>query len=155
MIAQAVLFVLCLIGGSSGSTAGGIKVIRVVILCKQALNELRKIIYPRGMFNVTLNKKPGRRDVVYGVAGFFFLYLFVIAILTLVVSAAGYKILDSFSASVSILSNTGIGFGAIGPGGSYGHFPAFIKWLFSLVMIAGRLELWTVFVLLSPAYWRR
>ncbi|MDR1955870.1 MAG: TrkH family potassium uptake protein [Treponema sp.] len=154
-LAKATLFILMFIGGCSGSTAGGIKVIRHVVLWKQAGNELRRIIYPQGIFSVQLNRKAGRKDVVYGVAGFVFLYLMVIAGTTLITAASGTDLFSAFSAALSVIGNTGVGFGTIGPSHNYGAFPDHIKWLFSFVMIAGRLELWTVFVLFAPEYWRR
>jgi trk system potassium uptake protein TrkH len=153
-VAQGTLFCLILIGGCSGSTAGGIKVIRVAVLFKQCLNEIRRILYPQGVFSIQLNKKLGRKDVVYGVAGFIFLYLAVITVTTLVTSAAGIDLLSSFSAALSVTGNAGLGFGRIGPGQNYAAFPAFLKWFYSLVMIAGRLELWTVVILFTPEYWR-
>ncbi|MDR1251596.1 MAG: TrkH family potassium uptake protein [Treponema sp.] len=154
-IAQMVLFSLIFIGGCSGSTSGGIKVIRYVVLCKQMGNELRRVIYPKGVFSVHLNKRVGRKDVIYGVAGFFFLYFALIAAVTLITAAAGTDLFSSLSAALSITGNLGMGFGVIGPSGNYGGFPSHIKWLFSFVMIVGRLELWTVCVLFSPAYWRK
>jgi trk system potassium uptake protein TrkH len=153
--ARMILFCLMFIGGCSSSTAGGIKVIRHVVLFKQAGNELRRIISPQGIFSVRLNKKVGRKDVVYGVAGFIFLYMAIITFTTLLTAASGTDIFSAFSAALSITGNIGIGFGAAGPSHNYGAFPDFIKWLFSFVMIAGRLELWTVFVLFTPEYWRR
>jgi trk system potassium uptake protein TrkH len=153
-IARMVLFILMFAGGCSGSTAGGIKVIRHVILWKQMRNEMRRIVYPQGIFSVQLNKRVGRRDIVYGVAGFFFMYLAVVVITAMLTAASGVDIFTSFSAALSVTGNIGTGFGAIGPGKDYGFFAPHIKWLFSFVMIAGRLEMWTVFVLLSPAYWR-
>jgi trk system potassium uptake protein TrkH len=159
-----VLLCLILVGGCSGSTAGGIKVIRHVVLWKQAGNELRRIIYPRGIFNVRLNRKVGRKDVVYGVAGFLFLYLLVTAGLTLVTAFSvqgefppetGGDLFSAFSAALAITGNVGIGFGAVGPVKNYAPFPGYIKLLYSFVMLAGRLELWTVFVLFRPEYWRR
>jgi trk system potassium uptake protein TrkH len=155
VFARMVLFLLMFVGGCSGSTAGGIKVIRHVVLFKQMGNELRRIIYPKGVFSIQLNKKVGRKDVVYGVSGFFILYLMVVAITALITAASGTDMLSSISASLSILGNVGTGFGAIGPAHNYGSFPNHIKWLFSFVMIAGRLELWTVLVLFTPEYWRR
>lgn len=154
-LAQASLFVLMLIGGCSGSTAGGIKVIRHVVLWKQAGNELRQLIYPQGIFTVQLNRKVGRKDVVYGVAGFVFLYVLVITATTLITAASGTDLFSAFSAALSVTGNIGVGFGTIGPSHTYGAFPDHIKWLFALVMISGRLELWTVVVLFSPEYWRR
>jgi trk system potassium uptake protein TrkH len=154
-IARMVLFILMFTGGCSGSTAGGLKVIRHVVLWKQTGNELRRLIYPRGVFSIQLNKRVGRKDVIYGVAGFFCLYLLVVAATTLITAASGVDIFSAFSAALSITGNIGSGFGAAGPGHNYGAFPDHIKWLFSFVMIAGRLELWTVFLLFRPLYWRR
>jgi trk system potassium uptake protein TrkH len=154
-LAQAVLFLLIGVGGCSGSTAGGVKVIRHAVLWKQTLNELRRILYPQGIFSIRLNKKVGRKDVVYGVAGFVFLYALVVVATTLITTASGVDLLSAFSASAAVIGNVGLGFGAAGPSRNYGAFPDHIKWLFSFMMIAGRLELWTVFVLFTPEYWRR
>jgi trk system potassium uptake protein TrkH len=153
-LAQGVLFCLMLIGGCSGSTAGGIKVIRVTVLFKQCVNEIRRILFPQGVFSIQLNRKVGRKDVVYGVAGFIFLYLAVVIFTTLVTAFAGLDLFSSFSAAVSITGNIGLGFGRIGPGQNFAEFPGFLKWFYSLVMIAGRLELWTVVILFTPEYWR-
>jgi trk system potassium uptake protein TrkH len=154
-LAQMVLFILMCIGGCSGSTAGGLKVIRHVVLWKQMGNELRRIIHPRGVFSVQLNKRVGRKDVIYGVAGFFCLYLLVAGATTLITAASGVDLFSAFSAALSITGNLGTGFGMAGPAHNYGGFPGHIKWLFSFVMLAGRLELWTVFLLFRPLYWRR
>ncbi|MDR2618121.1 MAG: TrkH family potassium uptake protein [Treponema sp.] len=154
-LAQGVLFCLMFTGGCSNSTAGGIKIIRHAVLWKQAGNEIRRILYPQGVFSIHLNKKLGRKDVVYGVAGFVFLYLATVGVAALVTSVAGYDIFSSFSAALSVTGNIGAGFGAIGPGRNFSDFPAWLKWFYSLVMIAGRLELWTVFVLFTPEYWRK
>ena len=154
-IARMVLFTLIFIGGCSGSTGGGIKVIRHVVLWKQMGNELRQVMYPKGVFSIQLNKRVGRKDVIYGAAGFFFIYAVVVVLTTLAAAAAGIDLFSSFSAALSITGNIGAGFGAIGHTGNYSGFPAWIKYLYCFVMIAGRLEMWTVFVLFSPAYWRR
>ena len=154
-LAQGILLCLMFIGGCSGSTAGGIKVIRWTVLFKQAGNEIRRILRPKGVFSVHLNKKVGRKDVVYGVAGFVFLYFMIVAFTTLVTAASGYDIFSSFSTALSVTGNIGTGFGVIGPGHNYAVFPAHLKLFYSLVMISGRLELWTVFVLFTPEFWRR
>jgi trk system potassium uptake protein TrkH len=154
-LAQMVLFTLMFVGGCSGSTAGGIKVIRHVVLWKQMSNEMKRVLYPSAVFSIQLNKRVGRKDIIYGVAGFFFLYLAVVTVTTMVTAASGIDLFSSFSAALSITGNVGAGFGAIGPGHNYGAFPGHIKWLYSFVMIAGRLELWTVFLLFSPVYWKR
>ncbi|MDR3356364.1 MAG: TrkH family potassium uptake protein [Spirochaetaceae bacterium] len=152
--AQAVLFALMFIGGCSGSTACGVKVIRHAVLWKQGVNELRRMIYPRGVFSVRLNNKIGRKDVVYGVAGFMFLYFSIVFVTTFVTAASGVDLFTSFSAALSILGNVGTGFGGIGPAQNYGFFSDGVKWLFCFVMIAGRLEIWTVLVMFTPGFWR-
>jgi len=153
-LAQMALFCLMFIGGCSGSTAGGVKVIRHTVLFKQAFNELRRLIYPQGVFSIQLNKKAGRKDVVYGVAGFVFLYFFIVAVTAFVTAASGFDIFESFSTALSITGNIGAGFSAAGPNYSFGAYPAHLKLFYSLVMIAGRLELWTVFILFKPEYWK-
>ena len=154
-LSQAVLFCLMFIGGCSGSTAGGVKVIRITVLFKQAVNELKRIIYPQGVFSIQLNRRVGRKDVVYGVAGFIFLYFSVIAIATLVTAASGYDLSLSFNTAVSITGNIGSGFGAGGLLQNFSAFPGPLKLFYSIIMIAGRLELWTVVVLFTPQYWKR
>lgn len=153
-LAQSVLFLLMFAGGCSGSTAGGIKLIRHAVLFKQMVNELRRLVYPRGIFSVQLNRKVGRKDVVYGVAGFTFLYMLTAGATALLTAASGTDVFSAFSAALAVIGNLGLGFGAAGPGGNFGEFPDPLKWLFSFVMLAGRLELWTLFILFTPEYWR-
>jgi trk system potassium uptake protein TrkH len=153
--AQMILFGLMFVGGCSASTAGGIKVIRHAILFKQTGNELRRIIFPTGIFSIHINKKVGRKDVVYGVASFVFVYGMILLVTTLITAASGFDLFSSFSASLAMLGNIGIGFGAVGPGQSYAVFPDHLKLLYSFVMILGRLELWTVLILFHPSFWRR
>jgi trk system potassium uptake protein TrkH len=154
-IARMVIFGLMFIGGCSGSTSGGIKVIRHVVLWKQMRNEMRRVMYPHGIFSIRLNKRVGRKDVVYGVAGFFFMYITVIVVTSLITAASGIDLFSSFSAALSIAGNIGASFGAAGFTSNYSVFADHIKWIYSFVMIAGRLEMWTVFVLFSPVYWRK
>jgi trk system potassium uptake protein TrkH len=154
-LAKMALLCLMFIGGCSGSTAGGVKVIRHAVLFKQIGNELRRTIFPKGIFSIHLNKKVGRKDVVYGVTGFVFLYMMIVAGTTLISAASGIDPFTSFSAALSITGNVGAGFGDIGSTGNFALFPNHLKWLYSFVMIAGRLELWTVFILFTREYWRR
>lgn len=154
-LAKGVLFLLMFVGGCSGSTGGGIKVIRHVVLFKQAGNELRRAIYPHGVFSVCLNGKVGRKDVVYGVAGFVFLYLSLVFGVTLITTVAGVDLLSAFSTALVTTGNIGPGFGLVGPTQNYGFLPDYVKIACSFAMIAGRLELLTLFVLFSPVFWRR
>jgi trk system potassium uptake protein TrkH len=153
-LAQGVLFILMFIGGCSGSTAGGIKVIRHVVLWKQAGNELRRIIYPKGVFTVRLDKKVGRKDIVYGVAGFVFLYFMLLGFTVLLVSASGLNLFSSLNVALLTLGNIGLGLGLDNASAIAYGFPAGLKWALSFIMIVGRLELWTAFVLFSRDYWR-
>ena len=150
-----ILFILMFSGGCSGSTAGGFKVIRHVVLWKQMRSSMKRLIYPQGVFNIHINKRVGRKDVVYGAAGFFFIYFSLVGIVTLVTALSGIDVFSSFCAALSMTGNIGGGFGIAGPGNNYSIFADHIKWFFSFVMIAGRLELWTVFVLFTAVYWRR
>jgi trk system potassium uptake protein TrkH len=153
-LAQGVLVILMFIGGCSGSTAGGVKVIRYVVLFKQSKNELRKIIYPRGVFSVRLNNKVGRKDVVYGVAGFIFLYFIMIALGSLVAAGAGLDFFSALNLSLLSIGNIGLGLGNLESPAVFLALPGYVKWFFSFLMIAGRLELWAAFVFLSTDYWR-
>ena len=152
--AQSILFGLMLVGGCSGSTAGGIKVIRHVVLFKQSANEIRRLLYPRGVFSIQLNRKVGRKDVVYGVAGFIFVYFTIIGIGTLLTAASGLDLASSIYTAVAFTGNIGSSITTSGVLNSYNDFPNYLKLFYSLVMIMGRLELWTVLVLFTPQYWK-
>ncbi|MDR1575248.1 MAG: TrkH family potassium uptake protein [Treponema sp.] len=154
-LAQGVLFILMFLGGCSGSTSGGIKIIRYVILVKQAGNEMKKIIWPRGVFNIQLDGRSGKKEVVYGVAGFVFLYFALIFFTALLVSSAGEDVFTSLNTALICLGNIGLGLGKLGPFNAFPDFPAYVKWGLSFVMIAGRLELWTVMVFFTRDFWRK
>jgi trk system potassium uptake protein TrkH len=152
--AQGLLFFLLFIGGCSGSAAGGVKVVRYVVLVKQAGNEMKKIIYPKGVFNIRLNGRSGKKDAVYGVAGFVFLYFLCLFAAALLVSSAGMDVFTSLNTALICLGNTGMGLGSMGAFSGFAAFPDYVKWGLSFVMILGRLELWTVLVFFTRDYWR-
>ncbi len=154
-LAKALLFLTFFVGGCSGSTGGGIKVVRIVVLFKQAGNEIKRLLYPRGVFSVRLNGKVGRKDVVYGVAGFIALYVGLVFGVMMVVAASGADLVTSLSGALATVGNVGPGFNSVGPTMNYSSFPDYVKWVFSFAMIAGRLELWTVFVIFTREFWRR
>ncbi|MDR2943008.1 MAG: TrkH family potassium uptake protein [Treponema sp.] len=147
--AQGVIFFLLLTGGCSGSSAGGIKVIRHVILSKQMRNESKRFIYPRGIFDIPLDgKKSGNKKAVHSAAGFIFLYFLILFFTAILISSSGMEVFDSFKTALVCLGNTGLGLPSA-------DFPAYVKWWLCLVMIAGRLELWTVAALLTGIFRRR
>ena len=152
--AQMILFLLMFVGGCTGSTGGSIKVLRWVILGKQLIIEIKRMIHPHGIFSVQLNKRPGRKDVVYNVAAFLCLYLILVAITALVAAINGADLLTSFTASLALVGNIGPGFGAVGPVGNYALFGSLSKLWFSFAMIAGRLELYTMIIFFTKSYWK-
>jgi trk system potassium uptake protein TrkH len=116
---------------------------------------MKKIIYPKGVFNIQLNGGSGKKEVVYGVAGFVFLYFVCLFAAALLVSTAGMDIFSSLNAALICLGNIGLGLGTLGPFSDLSAFPAYVKWGLSFTMILGRLELWSVMVFFTRDYWRR
>ena len=156
MGAKGVLLLLMFVGGCSGSTGGGPKVIRVVTLIKTALKEMRYMSRPRGIFRVHINGEPVKKDFLYSVSGFFVLYLLCLLFVTVVVSIFGAAdIATAFSTALVTVGNIGPGFGSIGPTMNYAFYPPLVKWVLSFAMLVGRLEVYTVLILLTPSFWRR
>lgn len=155
ILAQIVLFILMFVGGCAGSTGGGVKVIRLVILFKQALNEMKLLIHPRGVFTLKISGSMVKKNIVYAVSGFFFLYVAILLMITFVVATGGHDIVTSFSAALATLGNIGPGFGNVGPAENYAFFQDYIKWTLSFAMLVGRLELYTVLVIFMPWFWRK
>jgi trk system potassium uptake protein TrkH len=152
---QSLLFLLMFVGGCSGSTAGGIKVIRLVALFRQAINELKYVIHPKGIFTLKINNISIKKDILYAISAFFFLYIIVVLVFAVIISAAGYDLKTSISSVAATLGNIGPGFGGVGPTKNYFFYPDYIKWLLSFTMILGRLELYAIFILLTPSFWKK
>jgi len=156
MAAKGVLFLLMFVGGCSGSTGGGPKVIRVVTLVRLALKEMKYMSRPRGIFRVHINGEPVKKNLLYSVSGFFVLYLLCLLFVTAVVSIFGAEnISTAFSTALATVGNIGPGFGSIGPTMNYAFYHPFAKWILSAAMLVGRLEVYTVLILLTPTFWRR
>jgi trk system potassium uptake protein TrkH len=152
--AKVVLFLLMFIGGCSGSTGGGIKVIRIITLFKQGINEMKYLAHPRGVFRIHMLGKSLKKDTLYSISGFFFLYMLFLMLTTGVVASGGNDILTSLSSALVTVGNIGPGFGRIGPTLNYAFYPEYIKWFLSFAMMVGRLEIYTVLVLFTPKFWR-
>ncbi len=154
-VAKIVLLLIMFVGGCAGSTAGGIKVVRIVTLMKQAVNEMRYEIHPRAVFSLSLNGVPLRKNTVFGIVSFFFLYMLLVLLTTAVVSFAGVSVSGAFTSALVTLGNIGPGFAEVGPTHTYAFYPPAIKWFLSFIMMVGRLEVYTVLVLFLPRIWRK
>ncbi len=147
---------LMLIGGCSGSSSCGLKIFRVQILLKSSLTLIKKIIQPRGVFIPTYNKSEISEDILTSVTGYFFLYIFIFAILSLILAFDGQGILTSLSGAAATLANVGPGLNeSIGPSGNYSSISDFTKIFLCIGMLVGRLELFPILILLSPQLWKR
>ena len=153
--AQFIAFLMFFVGGCSGSTSGGFKVVRWVILGKQVNNETRKMLHPHGVFSIRLNGRPCNSNIVSNVASFLTVYLLLIAITTGVGCIGKLDILTSLTGALSMVGNVGPGFGLLGPSANYGFLPAFVKWWYCFAMLAGRLELYTMVIFFFPSYWKK
>ncbi|MEQ9619131.1 MAG: TrkH family potassium uptake protein [Deltaproteobacteria bacterium] len=150
------LLLLMFFGGCAGSTSGSIKIIRMMVLAKKGYNEMHKIIYPRAVVPIRIDKKPVSGDVLSSITSFFLIYLFIFLVGTLVVMAAeDLPIITAISACAATLGNVGPGLGEVGPAGNYANLSNVTKVVFSFLMLTGRLELFTVLVLITPAFWRK
>ena len=145
--AQMFLFLLFFIGGCSGSTAGGIKVIRWAVLGKQLRNELRRITHPREVTTIRINGYPGRDEIVPLVAAFVTLYALLVFATAVAGAFAGLGLVEAVSCALSMVGNIGPAFGTFGPTANYGAIPDALKWWYSFAMIAGRLEIFTMLIL--------
>ena len=149
------LFFLMCVGGCTGSTAGGIKIFRFTVLYATAQAQVLRLIQPHGVVLATFNGRPLPDTAAVAVMAFFTLFGLCFAALALVLSGLGLDYLTAMSGALSALANVGPGLGPIiGPTGSFAPLPESAKWLLAFAMLLGRLELFTVLVLLSPAFWR-
>jgi len=155
VITQYVLIMLMFVGGCAGSTGGGIKVARVLLLFKHAQVQIFKLIHPRAVRLVKLGKRPVDNEVLAGVLGFFALYIGVFLAASLLLAASGMDLVSGGAAVVACLSNIGPGLGSVGPVDNFAHVPAFGKMVLIFCMLMGRLELFTVLVLFFPSFWRK
>jgi trk system potassium uptake protein TrkH len=149
------IFLLMFIGGMAGSTGGGVKVVRQLLLFKNAGKELKRAIHPQAVIPVRLNHEPVSQDIIYKVMAFFQLYVLAFVFGALGLSFLGIDFTTAVGASISALGNIGPGLGNVGPVGNYGFIPAAGKWLLSFLMLLGRLELFTVLILITPSFWKR
>ena len=147
--------ILMFIGGCAGSTTCGIKIFRVQILYLFLINQLKKIIYPRGIFIIKYDNNSVDEKFMASIISFIYLYVIIFFIITALLSLSGLDFITSISGAATSISNVGPGLGTtIGPNGSFSLLPDFSKWVLSIGMILGRLELFAILVLFLPSFWR-
>lgn len=149
------VLVIMLIGASAGSTAGGMKLVRVILAFKYAYYEFKKIIHPNAVLPVRYNRNLVREEVISRVLSFIMLYFIIIFIGAIVLAFSGMGFIESISGMITCLSDVGPGLGSIGPIGNFAHLTDFAKWFLSFVMLVGRLEVFTVLVIFTPIFWKR
>ena len=150
------IFIIMFIGGCAGSTTGGIKIFRLQLLYRGAKAQIKKLIQPHGVFVTSFNNKTVGEDTFNSIMFFFFMYILIFILSAVLLSFYNIDFLTALSASASAISNVGPGIGAIiGPNGNYSSIPDSAKWILSITMLIGRLELFTFLVLLSLNFWKK
>lgn len=151
---KSILFVLMFIGGSAGSTSGGMKGIRILVLLKLVKREIAKIFHPRAIIPIRIQNKSLDRDVNASISSFFVLYIVLFVVGTILISLENIGLESAASAVAVTLGNVGPGFGFVGPSQTYSEFSNFSKIILSALMLLGRLEIFTIIALIVPKNWR-
>ncbi len=150
-----IFFILLFIGGCTGSTGGGIKFARHSLLLKNSWLEFKRLIHPRAIIPVRFNDKTVSLEIISNVQAFFLIYIFLFVLGALLLSILGLDFFSAIGASATCLGNVGPGLGIVGPVGNFSSLPDLAKWILSFFMLVGRLELFTVLLLFSPAFWKK
>jgi len=153
--AQMTLLALFFVGGMAGSTGGGIKAMRVLLLLKQTANELRRHLHPRAILMARVGRKPVREEVMTNIVGFVILYLLLCLAGAVVMSFLGMDLMTAIGASIATVGNVGPGFGMVGATDNYGWMSDPALAVLSFLMLVGRLEIYTVLLLFHPEMWKR
>ena len=149
------VFFLMWTGASSGSTAGGIKWVRLAIFAKSAVAEIKRRIHPNAVIPVRFNGVTVREQTTSNIMAFMFFYIAIIVVAVLIICSSGVDFDESIGTAVSAIGNVGVSIGQFGPSGTYADYPTVAKWTVTLVMLIGRLEIFTVLLLFSKSLWRK
>ncbi|MFP4158149.1 MAG: TrkH family potassium uptake protein [Desulfobacterales bacterium] len=154
-VAQLIILMCMFAGGSAGSTAGGMKIMRIMVSLKFCYKELFNLLHPHSVTHVKIGGRPVPDTVINGVLGFMALYIGIFVLCSVLLAAMGVDFVTSFSAVAASIGNIGPGLAMVGPTGNYADIPYFGKWLLSWLMLMGRLEIYTVIIFLVPEFWRK
>lgn len=155
VVAWVVIFFLMLTGACAGSTAGGIKWVRLSIILKNGVAEFQRRIHPNAIVPVKLNDKAVPQQTINNIMAFWIFYVFIIAVTVVIFCACGVNFDEAIGSAVSAMGNVGISIGQFGPSGTYAEFPIVAKWVMSFVMLIGRLEIFTVLLLFTRTLWKK
>ena len=155
VVAWVVIFFLMLTGACAGSTAGGIKWVRLSIILKNGVAEFQRRIHPNAIIPVKLSNKTVSQQTINNIMAFLIFYIFIIVVTAVIFCATGVNFDEAIGSAVSAIGNVGISIGQFGPSGTYANFPVVAKWVMSFVMLIGRLEIFTVLLLFTRALWRK
>lgn len=150
-----VMFSLFFIGGSAGSTSGGIKIVRHIIMIKNSLLEFKKLLHPNAIVPVRYNNQGVPKNIVFNILAFFVLYMGVFILSSIVLTFLGLDFESAIGASATSLGNIGPAFGSVSPVNNFEHLSLVAKWFCAFLMLIGRLELFTVLILFSPFFWKK
>ncbi|UCF79573.1 MAG: TrkH family potassium uptake protein [Candidatus Eiseniibacteriota bacterium] len=154
-LSQVILYFLMFFGGCAGSTGGGIKIMRTLILLKLGINEIKRLIHPQAILTVRLGNMVIPREIAGNIGSFFLLHIGLTAFGVLFMSALGLDFETAFASVAANINNIGPGLGAVGPTDHYAHVPVVGKWFLCFLMLAGRLEIFTVLVLFTVSFWKK
>lgn len=154
-VAQVILLLLLFPGGSAGSTSGAMKQVRVMLLLKNAVAELKRIVHPKAVVPVRLDGRAVEPGILTTIATFTTLYISTFAVSSIILAFLGLDMVSAMSAVASCLANMGPGLGSVGPMANYEHVPLLGKWILMACMLLGRLEFFTILVIFTPGYWRK
>lgn len=155
MFAPLWMLFLCSFATSAGSTGGGIKMARALLLYKQVYREIVRALHPNAIYSIRIGGQVAPQGILFAVLAFGFMYMVSIVSLTLVLSFTGLDVITAFTAVVAMINNTGPGLGQVGPSTTFAVLSDFQTWVCSFAMLLGRLEIFTLLVVLTPAFWRR
>jgi len=154
-LSVSIIFIAMLIGGNAGSTAGGIKAIRLLIIFKTLFSEFKRTLHPNSIISVFVDGTRQNERIIASVFGFFTLFMITVGVVTIYVYARGYDAMSAISTGFAMVGNIGPGFNLVGPSNNFSFFNDFDKIFLSISMIIGRLECYTVYILLSISFWKR
>ncbi|MBG7631002.1 MAG: TrkH family potassium uptake protein, partial [Bacteroidetes bacterium] len=151
---SAIIFSLFFIGGSAGSTSGGVKIVRHIIMIKSSFYEFKKLLHPNAIIPVRYDGGTVPKSIIYNILSFFILYMLIFIISSLLLTFMGLDFISAIGAAASSLGNIGPAIGSVSPVDNFAHLSMPAKWFCSFLMLIGRLELFTVLILFTPFFWR-